>query len=256
MSPTQTFHKTESLTLKKNIYWSVSLISLFSNPVTLASEAALDIDELRQHIHRSYQAEIKTLADIQDWPPYSLAFDLIIPSSARYLPACPTPVHIEGNDNNKMPIGQLKRSVSCEDIASPWRFSVVIKSEITLPVVTANTHIQRGNKIEANALTLSPRQIKRSEFFYTNTDSLSGFKAKRNIRRGQLITDNHLIAIPLIESGDEVIIVAKKGNFRAVTKGVALEAGAKGEQITVKNLSSNKVVSVIITAQGKVQTLF
>jgi flagella basal body P-ring formation protein FlgA len=65
----------------------------------------------------------------------------------------------------------------------------------------------------------------------------------RNIPRGYQIG---LQDVCLVCKGDEVSIVAKSGSMMIKTSGTAIENGAKGETIKVKNDSSNRVVKGVI----------
>ncbi len=71
---------------------------------------------------------------------------------------------------------------------------------------------------------------------------LVGNRAKRNLRRGNILTARDLEPIPDVEFGRDVAIVYSDGLCRISTEGKALQAGLAGEYIKVKNKSSGKII--------------
>jgi flagella basal body P-ring formation protein FlgA len=57
----------------------------------------------------------------------------------------------------------------------------------------------------------------------------------------------------LIRRGEKVSIIASTGTVTVRMEGKALEAGARGDVITVLNLSSKQKVEARVLAPGKVQ---
>lgn len=76
----------------------------------------------------------------------------------------------------------------------------------------------------------------------TDPSELSGQRARRNLRRGSILTARDLEAIPDIEFGRDVSIVYSDGLCRISAEGKALASGLAGEYIKVKNKSSGKII--------------
>jgi flagella basal body P-ring formation protein FlgA len=74
-------------------------------------------------------------------------------------------------------------------------------------------------------------------------DDPSGYRAKRNLTVGQILTNEAIEPLPVIESGSEIAIVATGGAFSISAEGIALQDGARGEQIRVKNTTSGRILT-------------
>jgi flagella basal body P-ring formation protein FlgA len=74
-------------------------------------------------------------------------------------------------------------------------------------------------------------------------EATTGFRLKRNISRGQILTRSALEPIPDIEVGGEVTIVCKEGLLQVSVPGQTLEAGSAGNLVKVRNSASRKVIT-------------
>ncbi|PWI33000.1 flagella basal body P-ring formation protein FlgA [Vibrio albus] len=213
-------------------------------------------NELEMHLNQSVRQEIATYAALHDWTRYTPQITLRIPSSVEHLPACPQPLRITSRDYNQQPIGNLKRQVSCNAPEQQWQLSIRVTVSITLPVAVAKTTINRETKISSEMLKMESMTFRQPKDFVTRFQSLLGKRAKRRIRSGQIVSPSYLEQNWLIEKGDEVIITASKNGMQASTKGIAMENGARNEQISVKNASSGTIIRATVTERGKVETNF
>ena len=59
-----------------------------------------------------------------------------------------------------------------------------------------------------------------------------------------------------IEKNQGVLIRASDGSFSATTRGEALESGAIGDAIKVRNSRSGKVIQAWVVGRGEVETRF
>ncbi|MCC4224133.1 flagellar basal body P-ring formation protein FlgA [Vibrio campbellii] len=232
------------------------LVLSASSLSVLANEKNLTADELKAIVGEQFEQEVAQVAHSRQWGAYQLDYQIWVPGSANHLPFCDTPLAIAGRDNRPLPVGNLKRAVSCEDVSSPWRINVTIKSAVTLPVLVATSTIGRNESISASNLKTETRTISRQDDFFTKANQAIGLETTRRIRAGQIIAPTNLSSPPLIEKGNEVIIIASKDGFSASTKGVALEQGKKGQQIEVENISSGKVIRAVVTGLNQVHTQF
>ncbi|WP_043991729.1 flagellar basal body P-ring formation chaperone FlgA [Vibrio sp. AND4] len=255
------FRFTEAIQNKgKGRFSSVPLLCslvLSVSPISaIASEKTLSVEALKAIVGEQFEQQVTQVARSNQWGNYQLDYQIWIPSSANHLPTCNVPLAILSRDNRPIPVGHLKRAVSCEDIRSPWRINVTIKSAVTLPVLVATSTIGRNEVISASNLKTETRTISRQNDFFTQMNQVIGLETTRRIRAGQTIAPTNLSSPPLIEKGNEVLIIASKEGFSASTKGVALEQGKKGQQIEVENTRSGKVIRAIVTGVNQVNTQF
>ncbi|KXF81063.1 hypothetical protein ATN88_19025 [Enterovibrio coralii] len=234
------------------------MLSMLFIPPLVSAESVEKVDEnaFRSWLLEAHKQEVAEVAQSHNWPDYSLDSTIRVPASVGHLPVCKMPLNTEGRDHQSLPIGNLKRAVSCSDKNSSWRINVAIKSAITLPVVFLNKSLQRGDEITPSALTIKKHTLSKGYPFFTNKEDAIGLRTIRRLRSGNVLNASHLESVPLVMKGNEVLLVASKGDFQASMKGVALEEGKKGEQIDVRNLSSNKVVRAVVTGKNTVKTQF
>ena len=72
--------------------------------------------------------------------------------------------------------------------------------------------------------------------------NLDDYRAKRNLKKGTILTTAAIELTPDIEPGREVSIVYVDGLCRITTVGVALQSGLAGEYVKVKNKASGKII--------------
>jgi len=77
--------------------------------------------------------------------------------------------------------------------------------------------------------------------------------ARKNIKKGQIITTALVEKIPAVISGKNIDIIYKTEAMEISAAGVALEAGYVGEKIRVRNSQSRKVIACTIIDGKTVQ---
>ena len=83
---------------------------------------------------------------------------------------------------------------------------------------------------------------------FSDLGELEGMAARRSIRAGEVIRANMLTAPQLVKRGDQVRIVAKREQIEVSMAGEALDNGARGAIIRVKNSSGNQIRARVIEA--------
>jgi flagella basal body P-ring formation protein FlgA len=120
-------------------------------------------------------------------------------------------------------------------------------------VVVANDRITRGDLMVPERLALQRMEITNLiEQPLVSLEALDGFRARRNLRKGTIVTTGALEAIPDIERGKETLIVYDDGLCKVTAPGLALQSGLSGEYIKVKNKATNKIVVARIVDNNSV----
>jgi flagella basal body P-ring formation protein FlgA len=237
--------------------WIIGLllgaISLSAFATSHAKMTRLDIEHAVRH---ALDLEIDQLAERHRWGKHDAKLVILVPESAKHLDQCLAPLIISSSDHQTLPVGNLKRSVSCEDSDNDWRINVSIKATLSLPVAIASTTLNRHDTIDARSVRLEDRTLSRATSFVTDLSTLQGKQVTRRMRTGQIIDSKFVSSPPLVEKGNEVVIIAEKEGFNATTKGIALETGASGEQIKVQNSQSKKVIRAVVSGVNQVHTKF
>lgn len=159
---------------------------------------------------------------------------------------------------------ELKRDIfrsannTIEASCSSPRWQVFIPATVQVygAAVAAATSVRKNSAIQSSDLLVVERQINANRYgSFSETRQVAGMIAKRTIRQGSIIKPSHLKPPMVVSRGDEVMIQAKSGPIAIQMKGEALSAGVIGEQISVKNLSSNRVIRAQVVEKGRVSVL-
>ena len=78
----------------------------------------------------------------------------------------------------------------------------------------------------------------------------------RSMAKGDVVDAHRLKALPLIEKGDVITLVAHQGNIRILTSGISMEDGYVDQPIEVENLRSGKLVRGLVRAKNTVEVMY
>ena len=110
-------------------------------------------------------------------------------------------------------------------------------------VVVINDRIKRHTVLTDESITVKRMDITTLlEQPVMTVDEAIGLRARRNLKRGQVLTYKAVEPVPDIQTGREVAIVYTDGICRISATGVALQEGVAGDYIKVKNKSSGKMI--------------
>lgn len=151
------------------------------------------------------------------------------------------------------PIGRLTLSVRCEG-SRPW--SVFVPGEVRLyrDVVIVRRPLNRGNVLRAADIALLERDVGLlNQGYLTDLNQALGKQLTRPLQPDQVLSPSNLELAEVISRGDQVVISASSGTISVRMPGVALQDGAVGEQIQVRNQSSQRVIRARVMGPGQVE---
>jgi len=82
-----------------------------------------------------------------------------------------------------------------------------------------------------------------------------GQSSRRSLRAGDVLRVGSLAAPVVVKRGDGVVMVARQDGIEVSMAGEALDAGARGAVVRVKNSASGQVVRMRVVGAGAVQPL-
>jgi flagellar basal body P-ring formation protein FlgA len=168
------------------------------------------------------------------------------------LGACDKPLTAYDSPNGLRP-GRNAVGVRC-DGDKPWKIYVSVKIATLETVVVAARPIARGQLLNPSDLETETRDTSRiHKAYYTDPKSLRGLKARRSIAAGRLLYPNLLQRRQLVKRGASVQILASQGQLQVRMKGKALDNGARGDRVRVRNLSSGREITGEVVASGMIQ---
>lgn len=133
------------------------------------------------------------------------------------------------------------------------------RAQITLSIrvfdsaLVASSRLARGQELNSRSVVCEWRDV--TDFPgapLRDLTAATGYRLRRNIPAGNVITASALEVIPDVEYGDEVTIEFSVGALSLRAVGSALEAGAVGETVRVRNITSKSIIKATITAPGVV----
>ncbi len=114
-------------------------------------------------------------------------------------------------------------------------------------VCIASKKIKRHEEITAEMITLDKQEITRcKERLFFSPESLLGKRARRTISNGRCITLRMLEDIPMVTAGEPVNIICRRGTICVSVPGIAREQGAVGDEISVQNTESRKMIKGVV----------
>jgi len=128
------------------------------------------------------------------------------------------------------------------------RVPVVAEVSADVPVVVARGCINRGAKIEAEAVMLESRHFERLDRIgLTDVSAAVGQEASRFIKRGEQLSSRDIRPLPLVKRGDVVMVVLRSKGIVVEAAGKALGTGCYGQMIEVRGPGSKESFGARVT---------
>ena len=149
-------------------------------------------------------------------------------------------------------IGNTTVGIRCND-HKPWKIYIGAQIKLYEDVWVTNSAIARGSILSNANVTVEKREISftHSEYF-SSQHSPIGLKAKRPLRKGDIIQVLALEKPMAIKRGARVVVIARVNGLEIRTAATALSSAAEGDRIRVRNISSNKELEGILSKNSVV----
>ncbi|RLU02456.1 MAG: flagella basal body P-ring formation protein FlgA [Ketobacter sp.] len=168
------------------------------------------------------------------------------------LAQCDQALQLQHRPRNRA-AGRLTFKVTCDGTES-WSIHVPVTVQAFDHVVVSDTPIAKGTHLRVSDLRLELVDISLLHGgYFQSLEELDGFVARRPIPAEQVMTPALVDPAKMINRGEKVVIVAEGPGLSIRATGLAMEDGAFGELVRVRNTSTNKVVEGRITAPGLIK---
>lgn len=149
--------------------------------------------------------------------------------------------------------GRVAIKVEC-DGSRPWSLFVPVQIQAWQQVVVTSAALARGQQISESDVTLAEAELSSLRSGYlSRIEDAAGLIVRRNLEPGAPLHAGLLEQPQVVKRGDEVIIRADNAIMSVQVPGIALSDGRAGEQVNVRNLSSNRVIRAIVVDVGEVR---
>ena len=123
----------------------------------------------------------------------------------------------------------------------PWKIYLPVTVAAYAKVMVSKRPIAPGETVTPADVSWVEREVSTLSYGYLRSlQQPGGMRSRRSIAQGAVITANMLEAGTLINKGQQVTLRSDSGAISVSMRGLALEDGAVGSLIKVRNLSSGK----------------
>lgn len=167
------------------------------------------------------------------------------------LPRCDRPLKSSAPSGSRE-VGHTVVAVRCTGV-HPWKLYVPVDVKAQLKVLVAAQPLARGGQVDAAMLSTAERDVAQLPYgYFTRRNAVLGQILRRNLAPGEVLTPGVLRPPLLVRRGQVVTLTAGAEGFSVSTQGVALQDGARGALVRVRNSRSKRVVQGVVTASGQV----
>jgi len=215
--------------------------------MALAVPAALAAPALEPQLEAFAERTLLEQAERQGWLRPQLR---LLPAArgAQAAPPCPAGWQIEAIDTRAL--GRLRFAAHCPGLPSR---TLLLRAQLSAEVLVAAAALNAGQAIAETDLRLERRDITNTPDALSRSEAAVGQSPRSSLRPGQLLSQRQLQAALLVRRGQKVAIVARRGGLEVQAAGEALEAGAQGAQIRVRNLASGRIIAARVLDAGQVE---
>ncbi|RNF32634.1 flagellar basal body P-ring biosynthesis protein FlgA [Massilia aurea] len=178
-------------------------------------------------------------------------FDLTV-SSSRPAPACKGPVTVEAIDTRQP--ARMRFVARCPD-GNGWRHDFVVRARISALVAVTAAPVAANRELSEADVTLERRDITQVRDPIGMLDEAVGQSSRRSLRAGEVLRASQLVAPIVVKRGEAVVMTARQDGIEVTMAGEALDAGARGAVVRVKNSASGQVVRMRVLGAGAVQPI-
>lgn len=176
-------------------------------------------------------------------------FTLEVLRGSRPLGGCGQAVTVEPADT-RLP-SRMRFTAVCGG-AQGWRYEFVVKARISARIAVAAADVPAGKVLADEDVLLERHDISGIADPVSDPADVVGMSGKRALRAGEVLRAALLGSPALVKRGEAVRIVARHEQVEVSMAGEALDGGAKGTLVRVRN-ANGTVIRARVTGAGTVQ---
>lgn len=192
---------------------------------------------------------------IQQYPyesPYSPRFEIGYIDNRLRLKTCPEPLQVEFARREKTH-GNTAININCP-LAGGWKLLLPVRIDLFDDVLVLTQAIHKGQIIDVNLVKHQKQNISRlNNGYYSQKIELVELEARRNIKRGTILTPASLNPRLMVKSGQRVTLILDYKGLQIKSTGQALQSARRGDVIKVRNNQSSRIVEGIVSGEAEVR---
>ena len=135
-------------------------------------------------------------------------------------------------------------------------FSLQVKAQLLRDVWVARNPIERGSTFDSNQLDTHHVDVLQQRESVPADTTETDFTYATTVSAGRPLVWRDLIRRSLIRKGQIVEVTAIDGTLTITTKAMAMENGAAGDTVRLRNLESKKDFTALVVADARAQVRF
>jgi len=136
-------------------------------------------------------------------------------------------------------------------------YSLMLKAQLLRDVWVARAPIERGANFDPSQLdTRHLDVLQQHDTVPTDSGTEMDYTYATSVPAGRLLAWRDLARRSLIRKGQIVEVSAIDGTLTITTKALAMENGAEGDTVKLRNLESKKDFSALVVAEARAQVRF
>jgi flagella basal body P-ring formation protein FlgA len=195
-----------------------------------ASAAPVDAGKILQQVeaaarsHVARQAESSGLSEPQ--------FTLAVAPGTRPLSPCAQAVTVEAVETRQ--VARMRFAAVCPGTAG-WRYEFVVRAQLSARVAIMAIDVPAGRPLADEDVLLERHEVLSMSDVISDPQQVVGMSGKRALRSGETLRMALLSAPTLVKRGDAVRVVARRDQIEVSIAGEALDSGARGALVRVRN---------------------
>lgn len=132
--------------------------------------------------------------------------------------------------------------------------SVNVQVRLYRPVLVAREPLARGAALLPAQFTVERREVAMAgDTAVPSVDTVTGMRLRRPVAAGDTVLATDLEPVPLVRRGDKVTAITGLGGITVSMSAIALEDGAAGATVSVKNDRSGRRLQAVVVGPGVVR---
>ncbi len=155
------------------------------------------------------------------------------------------------------PASSLLLRIRLESAGSPLgEITFMVRLQLLRDAWVARQPANRGDLVDPAALDVRRIDVLREHDVLPADAADRNLTFARSVAAGRILTWRDVARRALVRKGDLVEVAAIDGPLTVTLKALALQSGAAGETVTVRNLESKKEIMAQVIAENRVQVRF
>ncbi|WBV68308.1 flagellar basal body P-ring formation chaperone FlgA [Legionella pneumophila] len=147
--------------------------------------------------------------------------------------------------------------IKCLEENNHWTLYIPVKITIFKSVLVAKRALLKGTKISNSDIYQTELDVQKlKQGYFTDSKELIGLVCKHDITPNSPLNPFNIELAKLVHKGEQVSIIAAHDNLTVSMDGIAMDEGALGDSVKVKNLSSKRIIEAQVTGKKTVKVIF